>query len=195
MRSFNRQNKEAGFNLIEAAIVLGIVGLVVAGIWAAASAAYENMRQQSSSRNLLAMAQNIKNFYANSGLSQLPAAAITATALIQNGLVPREFIANANTNIVHPWGSPGAANTISVSSPAGVAGTFVISFSAPAGGVTTNDWVRICNNLISRNANAATGSGLQWGLTAAGATNIPPLTGNPGCTALTNVPSFRFPIQ
>jgi hypothetical protein len=54
-----------GFNLIEAAIVLGIVGLVVAGVWVAASAAYESLKSQNTAKGLLAISQNLKNMYAN----------------------------------------------------------------------------------------------------------------------------------
>src|SRR5450755_2463049 len=52
-----RAAKQSGFNLIEAAIVLGIVGLIVGGIWAAAGAAYEGMRQQNASKQLLSLVQ------------------------------------------------------------------------------------------------------------------------------------------
>lgn len=39
-----RRAAQKGFNLIEAAIVLGIVGLVVGGIWVAATSVYANLR-------------------------------------------------------------------------------------------------------------------------------------------------------
>ena len=61
-------NARAGFNLIEAAIVLGIVGLIVGGIWAAASSAYENMRQQTASKQLLSLVGNIRNYYQNANI-------------------------------------------------------------------------------------------------------------------------------
>lgn len=38
-------NRQKGFNLIEAVIVLGVVGLVVGGIWVAAAAVKEKLRQ------------------------------------------------------------------------------------------------------------------------------------------------------
>lgn len=91
-----QRNREAGFNLIEAAIVLGIVGLVVGGIWAAASSAYENMRQQSAAKQILALVQGIKNYYANSG-----AGAIAGEAnLVNFGIVPKDMV--AGTQIVSP---------------------------------------------------------------------------------------------
>ncbi len=39
-----RQHRYRGFNLVEAAIVLGVIGLVIGGIWIAASTVYENMK-------------------------------------------------------------------------------------------------------------------------------------------------------
>ncbi len=42
--SKSRTDKKTGFSLIEAAIVLGVVGLVVGGIWVAASTVHEKMR-------------------------------------------------------------------------------------------------------------------------------------------------------
>lgn len=43
-----------GFNLIEAAIVLGVVGLVIGGIWVAAAAVQSNLREADASKGLLA---------------------------------------------------------------------------------------------------------------------------------------------
>jgi hypothetical protein len=40
----NNPSAQSGFNLIEAAIVLGAIGLVIGGIWIAASAVNRNLR-------------------------------------------------------------------------------------------------------------------------------------------------------
>jgi Tfp pilus assembly protein PilE len=188
MRSMNRQNKEAGFNLIEAAIVLGIVGLVVAGIWAAAAAAYENMRQQGASKNLLAFAQNVKNYYANSGATTVSTA---ATTLIAAGLVPKDMLVGTNA-IVHPWGNTAAPGNVRVANGA-TAGTFVIYFMRPTQ-VTTNDWIRICNNLIARNYNSGKNVGMTWGIVQTAATRTTQPSGS-SCTAGGDRPSFQFSIQ
>ncbi len=44
MVHFSRHTFRKGFNLIEAAIVLGVVGLVIGGIWVAAASVNENMK-------------------------------------------------------------------------------------------------------------------------------------------------------
>ena len=48
----NRKSRR-GFNLIEAAIVLGVVGLVIGGIWVAAAAVQQNLREADASKGLI----------------------------------------------------------------------------------------------------------------------------------------------
>lgn len=49
-----------GFNLIEAAIVLGVIGLVIGGIWVAASAASEQRRTTIIFNNVMATCENVR---------------------------------------------------------------------------------------------------------------------------------------
>ncbi len=192
MKLRNKQNARAGFNLIEAAIVLGIVGLVVAGIWAAAGAAYENMRQQNTSKDLLALAQNIKNFYAGSGATTIDT---SVANMVNMGVVPKGMIAGTSATpiLAHPWGAPGTTSDIVITVPA--SGVFNVSFNYPTSGMNTSDWIKVCNAMIIRNANAATGTGMTYGKSASTSTNTPPVTTNPGCAASSDSPSFRFTIQ
>jgi hypothetical protein len=60
-RMNSRQGNNRGFNLIEAAIVLGLVGLVVGGIWSAASNYLENQRVQRYAADILSINQCVKN--------------------------------------------------------------------------------------------------------------------------------------
>ncbi|MER2520096.1 MAG: type 4 pilus major pilin [Bdellovibrionales bacterium] len=53
-----------GFTLTEIAIVLGIIGLILGAIWAAASAVYNNMRSSRAQQEILTVAQNIRAMYA-----------------------------------------------------------------------------------------------------------------------------------
>lgn len=53
-----------GFNLIEAAIVLGVVGLVIGGIWAAAASVQSNMRISKTSAGVLTVVENAKKLFA-----------------------------------------------------------------------------------------------------------------------------------
>lgn len=104
-RLTRRLVSQKGFNLIEAAIVLGIVGLIVGGIWAAASSAYNNMRLQSATSQVLVIAQNARNMFAN---NPSDTEALTNAASINLGLVPTNMVVNVSgANVVRsPWGSP-----------------------------------------------------------------------------------------
>lgn len=61
-----RQTKvcKRGFNLVEAAIVLGIIRLVIGGIWTAASSVQHNNRVTESSKLIGQLYQNARSLYA-----------------------------------------------------------------------------------------------------------------------------------
>jgi len=54
-------SSRSGFSLIEAAIVLGVVGLVIGGIWAAASSISRNMRKNEALSGIMQIMNRIKN--------------------------------------------------------------------------------------------------------------------------------------
>jgi type II secretory pathway pseudopilin PulG len=143
-----RAAQQAGFNLIEAAIVLGIVGLVVGGIWAAAGSAYESMRQQNASKQLLALVQGIRGFYA-----QNPSESINSniSELSNLGVLPTDMVVvtSAGKELRSLWGgSVTLADTT---------GTYKISSFQ----VTFNNLkADVCKNFLTRAANVARGSGL-----------------------------------
>ena len=143
-----RVSKQAGFNLIEAAIVLGIVGLIVGGIWAAAASAYENMRQQSASKNLLSLAQNVRGFYAQNQATSIDG---NTENLFSLGLIPADMVVGgAGTHTIrHQWG--GTVDVIDAS-----ASTSLASFEVRFNSMNSE----ACRNFIMRNGNAARGSGL-----------------------------------
>jgi len=93
MQRFSRQ----GFSLIESAIVLGIVGLVLGGIWSAA--AYVGTRQKISSmaQNVVFIGQNIRQLY--NGQSMM---GVTIDDLIQMSVIPADMV--QGTMAVTPWG-------------------------------------------------------------------------------------------
>lgn len=138
-----RARTEAGFNLIEAAIVLGIVGLIVGGIWAAASSAYNNMRLQSAASQVLVIAQNARNMYAN---NPGDSAAVTTQNAIELGLLPQNMVTNATT-ARSPWG-----NTVTVAR--GASESFMtITYSA----VPQN----ACVGLLTRLSGTGSNSGIR----------------------------------
>lgn len=89
-----------GFSLIEAAIVLGIVGLVIGGIWVAASTVSRNMTNSRMLEATLVMIEKAQRIYKGkppfSGSTDLDATFIAA------GIVPRDLV--NGTSIRSPWG-------------------------------------------------------------------------------------------
>ena len=102
-----RRAAQKGFNLIEAAIVLGIVGLVVGGIWVAATSVYANLRSKSATDQLLAIAQGVRALYATSANMANTAADVTAL-MAQANVLPGDVLTTARSaatsaNTVNPW--------------------------------------------------------------------------------------------
>jgi type II secretory pathway pseudopilin PulG len=52
-----------GFNLVEAAVVLGVVGLIIGGIWVAASAVQKQHRYTRMVNGMLAINASLRNLY------------------------------------------------------------------------------------------------------------------------------------
>lgn len=67
----NALKKTKGFTLTEAAIVLGALGLLLGGVWAAAGSVWDSYRLRRVEEDLFQTVQNVQNHYAQMG--QLPA--------------------------------------------------------------------------------------------------------------------------
>jgi type II secretory pathway pseudopilin PulG len=184
-----RPARNKGFNLIEAAIVLGIVGLIVGGIWAAAGSAYENMRQQSASKQLLALVQGIRGFYA-----QNPSDAVetNVNTLASLGVLPADMVvvnASGTKELRHAWG--GGVTITDTTATYGIA-SFGVTF--------TNMKADVCKNFITRSANVARGSGLLVVNSGTGeymnliANSSQIVTTVPNCTD-TGTPMFAFSLR
>jgi type II secretory pathway pseudopilin PulG len=59
-----QQTRTRGFSLTEIAIVLGVAGIVIGGIWTIARSAMESMRVQEAEQELTIVVQNIRDYYA-----------------------------------------------------------------------------------------------------------------------------------
>lgn len=145
--NLGRRRGEAGFNLVEAAIVLGIVGLIIGGIWAAAAAVYENWRAGKGNQQLLQIVQNVRSLYANQGTFGTP----SVLQLNQAGVFPMEMRRSGSSVVDslldHPWSTGGAAG--------GCAGTVCVAAGASGQefGVTFGGLPReACINMITRSS-------------------------------------------
>ncbi len=65
--SLKRRRGAEGLTLIEMAIVLGVVGLVFGAIWVVSGAVWKNHQSQRLSQQIVTVAQNIRDYYMNSG--------------------------------------------------------------------------------------------------------------------------------
>ena len=77
-RCLNNRHKKKGISLVEAAIVLGVVGLVIGGIWGAASTAYENYKINQTINATQQMVDRARNLFKN----QDPASIISSFHLL-----------------------------------------------------------------------------------------------------------------
>lgn len=96
-----------GFNLVEAAIVLGVVGLVIGGIWVAASAVSENMKVKRLSEGLQLIYSGVRNQFKNmpvgmSGIVLADPSNGAIDAISRLGVVPEDFLNNGK--LITPWG-------------------------------------------------------------------------------------------
>lgn len=62
-----------GFSLIETAIVLGVVGIVIGGIWVASASVMENKRIADTQEDVLQLVSNLRAKYRGFSLESLPA--------------------------------------------------------------------------------------------------------------------------
>lgn len=152
MNTKNVKTKK-GFSLIEAAIVLGIVGLVIGGIWVAAAAVTQNMREADASKALIQVIQNVRNLY----YGQTPTATGDITTdMISAKAIPSDFVMTT-TSAKNPWSG---AVTVSISG-ASFDKVDIAYASVPKDS---------CIELTSRNTNITTGIGLQQIVIASTAT-------------------------
>ena len=59
--NITHQAKRKGFSLIEAAIVLGVVGIVIGAIWVAASAVMENIKVNKTVEGIFTISRNVQS--------------------------------------------------------------------------------------------------------------------------------------
>ena len=105
-----------GFNLIEAAIVLGVVGLVIGGIWVAAAAVMQNYRVNQTSSAILLTVSNVRNLIhgtadsLSQSLGSDPDNNITS-AMMDAGAVPKDFTYSAGAALPNWISGAGALET------------------------------------------------------------------------------------
>lgn len=153
-----------GFTLTEAAIVLGIVGLILGAIWVAAAAVYNNLRVNRTNQQLLQIVQTVRSMHA----TQQTIAAASTAQWIQAGVFPRDLVNAAGTDTINQWNGPIAV----VAAATGTA--FQVSFGLVPRAA--------CVDMLVKN----TGQGRDTGLSGAGASTTAVSSGTL-ITGLTNI--------
>lgn len=101
-----RKSIRRGFSLIEAAIVLGVVGLVIGGIWVAASVVIENDRVNRASTATILMVGNARRLIGKDAGVMMEklgqnAEHNLADMMIAAGAVPTDLVSNGHLKT--PW--------------------------------------------------------------------------------------------
>jgi type II secretory pathway pseudopilin PulG len=186
--------KLRGFTLTEAAIVLGIVGLILGAIWVAAAAVYNNLRVSTTSNQLLQIAQSVRSIHAASTVVDPN---ITALMVAQAGGMPRDMVADTDGDgavdtVSDVWGG-----TVTVDAAAidGVANAgFTVTFANVPQGA--------CSDLLVRNTGqGGRDSGLRQAGIAGALADIPNTgisisTATSACVSATNnTIGFTFALR
>lgn len=185
MRRRRAANK--GFNLIEAAIVLGIVGLVVGGIWVAATSVYANLRAKKATDELLSIVQSVRALYSTSTSTNLGAAVDMTQQVGQANALPGDVLTTApnavaagGANVTNPWGGGLAVTNFNA------AGTiFQVTYS--------NVPSAACLDFVMRNAGASHDVGMS-GISGAVATAFGAAVGVPAAIAQALTPGVGITL-
>jgi prepilin-type N-terminal cleavage/methylation domain-containing protein len=91
-----------GFTMTELAIVIGIVGMLMAGIWLFIGSAYDYERQQHALEEITTIVKNVRAFY--QGQAGIPQSGITTISsnLISEGVIPSYMMRNPSTGCTNP---------------------------------------------------------------------------------------------
>lgn len=164
-KTMNRERR--GFTLTEAAIVLGIVGLILGAIWVAAAAVYNNMRTNTAQRQLLTIVQNIRSVHA----TQPTFATMTCQQASVAGIYPSDMVTN-----------PGVAGATCQNVWRGA----VVLTAVNAGAAFQIDMVNVpntsCVSLLTNTTGTSRDTGILFAGTAAPGNN-PTLTSYTAATA------------
>ncbi len=128
------RREKNGFSLLEAAVVLGVVGLVIGGIWGVASSVRASMQSNHLHQQTLNLVSSIRDYYAN---RPLPAAAGAITNTIGGkGRLPEEMCpADCVTTLSSGgpytvYNAYGGTTTVTIPAPATHSNQFYVTYAS-----------------------------------------------------------------
>lgn len=136
------------FSLIEAAIVLGVIGLVIGAVWAATDTVRQRNKANRVAQNILFMVSKARKIFPP---SEYPAACCTGTNVtstaISAGVVPKDWV--AGSSMVTEYGRGGSQTGISLSHYTTYGQTMAIYIAGREGGYTTGMNQKDCQYLVA----------------------------------------------
>ena len=142
--------RHIGFSLIEAAIVLGIIGLVLGGIWIATSSITQARKINDMASAYLQIASNTRRLIP---ISNYPTTATTSTyitnTLSKAGVLPGDYAINTSTQIASgPSGANFRVFMVCWTGSCPALGIAIFGPSSPV--VATNMTIAECNQLVRK---------------------------------------------
>jgi len=99
-----RRRFSHGFSLVELTIVLGIIGVVMGGVWTWVTNAWENQRQEQLSEEIATVVKNTRAAF--SGQQNTGGSGLLNTQLINAGAFPASMLRAGVSGVVdNPWNS------------------------------------------------------------------------------------------
>ncbi len=160
-----------GFTLTEIAIVLGIIGIILGAIWAAAGMVYENNRTKTATTEALAIVNNWRSIFGSKRVDLGEGVQITQLT-VNNAFASSEMMAPTGT--AGACAAGGSSSTCWIEGPWSGSIVYVYSYQTEnAIGVQyMNMSQSACNHLANSLSSAA---GLLFTVINSTQTNLPPL--------------------
>lgn len=144
-----------GFTLTEVGIVIGVIGVITACIFAAASTAQYRARLNQGVDEINLIVGNMRSLYAGQNASAAAAIALNSATnegtFVSQGVFPKEMLRQTNTSLAdNPWNQTVVAGSAQVGVVTG--GQFIVSYQ--------NIPYDVCADLLVRNSTPGTDTGL-----------------------------------
>lgn len=123
---------QKGMSLVELSVVLGIVGVVMAGIWAVYSSSQESLKAGQLHQQTVTFVKQIRDYYAGRALPTAAIISATFTSTLRAGqVVPEDMcaadcVANASATLRNAYNGTTTAN---IPDPASVPNTVEIVYT------------------------------------------------------------------